>query len=129
MIISVSLRIDISFSAHAPDRHGGRSLPDSRRIDPHQQIIAIHLLAFFHDDFGDGAIGAGADGGEHFHGFQHDEFVAGPDFLAGGDRDFGDHAGHRRAGLPGSPLARAAVAADLRDLSSTADSRGMPLSS
>ena len=41
----------------------------ARRLHQHQQIIGIHLDAFFDEDFFDDSIGLSGDGGEHFHRF------------------------------------------------------------
>ncbi len=66
-----------------------------------KQVIRVHLYAFFDEDFLDGPVHGGGDGGEHFHGFEEDEFVACFDFGAGGDGDFCDHAGEGGADVGG----------------------------
>jgi hypothetical protein len=62
-------------------------------LQDHEQIIGVDLNAFFDDDFLHDSVNGGGDGGEHFHGFDDDELVAGLDLGAGGDGDFRDHAG------------------------------------
>lgn len=51
------------------------------------------MFAVFEEDFFDCSAGGGGDGGEHFHGFEDDEFVAFGDGVSGGDGNLGDHAG------------------------------------
>lgn len=66
---------------------------------PHQQVLALDVVADLDADLLDGAGGGGADGGEHFHGFESDEGFAFFDLLADGDSNAGDHAGHGGADL------------------------------